>query len=244
MLTSKLALITGAGSGIGKATSLCFAREGAIVIAVDKNEQSAAEVKKAIGGQQHSAYEMDVSNSESIKKVVREILKVHKNPPSVIVNCAGITMDNFIMNMSEESFSKVLDVNLKGTFLVMQNFAKLLIDNNMKGSVVNIGSIIGKIGNIGQSNYAASKAGVELVTKSAAKEFGRYGIRCNAVLPGFIETPMVATVPEKVKNLFTKQICLGRLGLPEEVAEVITFLASDKSSYVNGASIEVTGGGL
>ncbi|EEB11304.1 predicted protein [Pediculus humanus corporis] len=211
-----------------------MAKENATIIAVDKNEQKT----------NHSAFKMDITKSENIHNVVKKILALYEKPPSIIVNCAGITMDSFMINMSEDSFDKVIDVNLKGTYLITQHFAKLLLERNITGSIVNVGSIIGKIGNIGQCNYAASKAGVELITKTAAKEFGRYGIRCNVVLPGFIQTPMVETVPEKVKEMFSKQIGLKRLGQPEEVAEVITFLASDKSSYVNGASIEVTGGGL
>lgn len=163
--------------------------------------------------------------------------------PSILVNSAGITRDNWLLKMTESEFDDVYKVNLKGTFLMTQLFAKAIIENNVSsGSVINISSIVAKINNVGQANYAATKAGVISFTKVASKEFGKFNIRVNAVLPGFIDTPMITTVPDNIRNKFIEQCPLKRLGNPNEVAEVIAFLASEKSSYVNGAAIEVTGG--
>lgn len=197
--------------------------------------------------------------------------------PTIVVNAAGITRDNFILKLDEQSFDDVIRTNIKvscwsfcvftlqccnfylflsffffpvsyfighqGSFLIMQEFANAIVERNLSNSsIINLGSIIGKVGNIGQVNYAASKAGVEAMTKTAAKEFGKFGIRANCILPGFIDTPMTETVPQKVRDIMMMQCPLRRFGRPEEVAEVISFLASDRSSYINGASIEVTGG--
>lgn len=184
-----------------------------------------------------------MSNKESVRNGLSDILAKFNQPPSILVNAAGITKDNFLLKITEEDFDDVIRVNLKGTFLMMQIFASAMAEHNVDdGSIVNVGSIIGKIGNIGQANYSASKAGVEAMTKTACKEFGKFHIRVNAVLPGFIDTPMTAPVPQKVKDLMIIQCPLRRFGDPNEVAEVIAFLASNKSSYINGASIEVTGG--
>ncbi|KAF2884174.1 hypothetical protein ILUMI_22001 [Ignelater luminosus] len=244
----KLTFVTGAGSGIGRAACQILAREGARIIAADRNINSANQVVEAISKKQpssikHLSLNIDVSQSESIKNALKQVLDVYKEPPTVIVNCAGITRDNFLLKLSEQDFQEVIDVNLKGTFLTTQIFAQAIVEKQLtNASIINIASIVGKYGNIGQANYSASKAGVELITRTAAKEFGQFGIRCNAVLPGFITTPMTDAVPDKVKAKFLAVIPCKRLGEPEEVAEVITFLASDKSSYINGASIEVTGG--
>ncbi|KAI4458791.1 short-chain dehydrogenases/reductases family member [Holotrichia oblita] len=246
IVAGKLAFVSGAASGIGRATCQILAREGAIVIGADKNKKGAQETIENISKlheNNHFSLEISVSDKKSVQNVLQQIIQQYKKPPSIVINCAGITRDNFLLKLSEEDFNEVIDVNLKGTFLVVQTFAKALVDNGINsGSFVNMASIIGKIGNMGQTNYAASKAGVELFTKSAAKEFGKFGIRCNSVLPGFILTPMTETIPEKVKMKLLSTIASNRYGKPEEVAEVIAFLASDKSSYVNGASIEVTGG--
>jgi len=243
----KLAFVTGAGSGIGKATCQILAREGASIIAADRNAKSAEEtlnlISESSSGKSHLSLSIDVSQSASIKDALKKVLDTYKEPPSIIVNCAGITRDNFFLKLSEADFQEVIDVNLKGTFLVTQTFAQAIVEKKVpKASIINIASIVGKYGNIGQANYCASKAGVELLTKTAAKEFGQFGIRCNAVLPGFIKSPMTAAVPDKVMTKVMPLIPCKRMGEPEEVAEVITFLASEKSSYVNGALIEITGG--
>jgi len=246
IVAGKIAFVTGAGSGIGRAVCQVLAREGARVIAADQNGMAAQETKGLIsdvGAKDHISVCVDVSMAESVNTAISDAIQHYSQPPSVVVNSAGLTRDNFLLKMDEQWFQKVLDVNLKGTFLVVQTAVKAMIDAKVSGgSVINIASIVGKTGNIGQCNYAASKAGVEAFTKTAAKEFGQYGIRCNAVVPGFIKTPMTETVPEKVLQKIIPFIAVRRMGKPEEVAEVIAFLASDRSSYVNGASIDVNGG--
>ncbi|CAH6790031.1 H2-Ke6 [Phodopus roborovskii] len=144
--------------------------------------------------------------------------------------------------MSEEDWDRVIAINLKGTFLVTQAAAQALVSSGCRGSIINISSIIGKVGNIGQINYASSKAGVIGLTQTAARELGRHGIRCNSVLPGFIATPMTQKMPEKVKDKVTAMIPLGHMGDPEDVADVVAFLASEDSGYITGAAVEVTGG--
>ncbi|XP_078045040.1 estradiol 17-beta-dehydrogenase 8 isoform X2 [Augochlora pura] len=245
MVADKLALVTGAGSGIGREVCRILANRGAKVIAADQNLQSAQQTVQSLNDtKQHLALNLHVSKADSIKKGFKDVTSKYNKPPTIIVNSAGITRDQFILKQTESDFDKVINVNLKGTFLVIQTAVQYMLEANVnKGSsIVNLSSIIGKVGNIGQANYAASKAGVIALTQTACYEFGEFGVRVNAVLPGFIETPMTESVPDKVKNMFIKTISLRRMGKPEEVAEVITFLASGKSSYVNGASIEVTGG--
>ncbi|KAL7303650.1 hypothetical protein TKK_0003795 [Trichogramma kaykai] len=250
MLTGRVAFVTGAASGIGRAACAALASQGAKVIAADLNikavESTLATIQDA--GQYLLPVELDVRSRASVERALAAGREHYGATPSLVVNSAGVTRDNFLLKMSEAEFDEVLGVNLRGTFLVTKCAAQAMIqaaeteDTAGGGSIVNIASIIGKTGNIGQSNYAASKAGVEAFTKSAAAEFGQFGIRVNAVLPGFIETPMTDKVPDKVKQMFIKRIPLKRMGKAEEVAEVILFLASNKSSYINGASIEVTGG--
>lgn len=221
-----------------------LAKEGAKVIATDKNFKTAEETTASLEGSGHLALEVDVTSSHSIQDAFEKSLRHFLRPPMIVVNSAGITRDNFLLKLSSLDFDQVININLKGTFLVIQAAASAIIEagETNGASIINMASIIGKTGNIGQSNYAASKAGVEALTKTASMEFGKFGIRVNAVLPGIIQSPMTQTIPEKVKEKFLNRIILKRLGMPEEVAEVILFLASDKSSYVNGASIEVTGG--
>lgn len=241
LLLGKLALITGAGSGIGRAAAIRFAQEGATVIVGDRNLENAQATAKRLGAT-HMPVELDVTNSDSIQHVIEEAINKYKRPPSTIVNCAGITRDGFILKMDESDFDLVLKVNLKGTFLVMKHTVKRMSDYKVGGSIVNISSVTAKIGNMGQANYAPSKAGVETLTRVAAKEFAKFGIRVNAVVPGFINTQMTETVPEKVKEIMLNSIAMRRFGEPEEVSETIAFLASDKSSFITGASIEVSGG--
>jgi 17beta-estradiol 17-dehydrogenase/3alpha(17beta)-hydroxysteroid dehydrogenase (NAD+) len=242
LLIGKLALVTGAGSGIGRATCRVLAREGATIIAADKNEETATETIKALGPVTHTAIGIDIGSSDSIAKALSLAIDAYKRPPSVIVNSAGITRDSFLLKMPESDFDLVTNVNLKGTFLVMQIFARAMVEYKVGGVFVNLASIVGKTGNIGQSNYAPSKAGVEAMTRVASKELARYNIRVNAVLPGFVESPMTNKIPDKVKDIIKSSIAIKRFGKPEEIAEVIAFLASDRASFVNGASIEVTGG--
>ncbi|XP_078146584.1 (3R)-3-hydroxyacyl-CoA dehydrogenase [Centroberyx gerrardi] len=246
-LISRLTLVTGGGSGIGRAVCQRFASEGASVVVADISEESANEtlgsLSRDLRGQDHMVAVVDVSSKQSVEKLVTSIQGRFFQPPSVCVHAAGITQDDFLLKMEEEQFDRVIQVNLKGSFLVTQAVAQALVACGApKGSIVTVGSIVGKVGNIGQANYASSKAGVEGLTRTAAKELSRFGIRCNCVLPGFISTPMTEKVPEKVINKMTSLVPLGRMGEPAEVADVCAFLASDESRYITGTSIEVTGG--
>ncbi|CAB3257310.1 unnamed protein product [Arctia plantaginis] len=249
VVAGRLALVTGAGSGLGRATCQVLSREGATVIAADKNYDAAVETIKdytalASGSndRDHTAVELDVSDPSAVRNLLKTTLDQYKAPPTIIVNSAGITRDNWLLKLSQEDYDSVLNVNLKGTFLMMQTFAKAMTEAAAPGSIINFSSIVGKYGNMGQTNYAASKAGVIGMTQSAAKELGQFNIRVNAILPGFIETPMLKTIPDKVLKGFLKSVPLGRLGNPTEVAELVTFLSSDKSSFITGAAIDVTGG--
>ncbi|XP_074826770.1 (3R)-3-hydroxyacyl-CoA dehydrogenase isoform X2 [Natator depressus] len=239
-LRSTLALVTGGGSGIGRAVCARLAEEGALVAVADQNEVGAAETVRGLPrgepGQEHKAFGVDVSSAQSVGELMAQIQAQFSAPPRVCVSCAGITMDEFLLKQTEAAFDK-------GTFLVTQAVARGLVESGAPGgSIINMGSIVGKVGNLGQVSYAASKAGVEGLTKTAAKELARFGIRCNVVLPGFIATPMTDKVPPKVLQKFAGMVPLGRLGDPKEVADVCAFLASEESRYITGASVEVTGG--
>ncbi|XP_038198173.1 estradiol 17-beta-dehydrogenase 8 [Arvicola amphibius] len=246
-LRSALALVTGAGSGIGRAISVRLAKEGAAVAACDLDGAAAQDTVRLLGGSgseagKHAAFQADVSQAPAARRLLEQVQACFSRPPSVVVSCAGITRDKFLLHMSEEDWDRVIAVNLKGTFLVTQAAAQALVSSGSRGSIINISSIIGKVGNIGQANYASSKAGVIGLTQTAARELGRHGIRCNSVLPGFITTPMTQKMPEKVKDKVTAMIPLGHLGDPEDVADVVAFLASEDSGYITGASVEVSGG--
>ncbi|XP_041490459.1 estradiol 17-beta-dehydrogenase 8 isoform X1 [Microtus oregoni] len=257
-LRSALALVTGsgvpsqgAGSGIGRAISVRLAKEGAVVAACDLDGAAAQDTVQLLGGSgseagaprgKHAAFQADVSQAPAARRLLEQVQACFSRPPSVVVSCAGITRDKFLLHMSEEDWDRVIAVNLKGTFLVTQAAAQALVSSGSRGSIINISSIIGKVGNIGQANYASSKAGVIGLTQTAARELGRHGIRCNSVLPGFITTPMTQKMPEKVKDKVTAMIPLGHLGDPEDVADVVAFLASEDSGYITGASVEVSGG--
>ncbi|XP_059558004.1 (3R)-3-hydroxyacyl-CoA dehydrogenase isoform X1 [Myotis daubentonii] len=250
-LGSALALVTGAGSGIGRAVSVRLAREGAAVAACDLDGAAARETVRLLGGPgsekgaprgAHAAFQADVSEAGAARRLLEQVQARFSRPPSVVVSCAGITRDEFLLHMSEDDWDKVIAVNLKGIFLVTQAAAQALVSSGCHGSIINISSIVGKVGNLGQTNYSASKAGVIGLTHTVARELGRHGIRCNSVLPGFIATPMTQKVPQKVLDKVTGMIPMGHLGTPEDVADVVAFLASDDSGYITGASVEVTGG--
>jgi 3-oxoacyl-[acyl-carrier protein] reductase len=242
LLEGKNALITGAGQGIGKAISLTFAKEGANVAVCDVNEAAAqetvAEIKKL--GRESEFYKVDVSNAQEVKEVVDKVLD-NFSTVDILVNNAGITRDTLLIRMEEKDWDLVLNVNLKGTF----NFTKAVSRSMMKqrsGKIVNIASVIGLIGNAGQVNYAASKAGVIALTKSVAKELASRGITVNAVAPGFIQTAMTDKLPEEIKQAMLKQIPMGEFGSPQDVANVVLFLASDLARYVNGQVVQICGG--
>lgn len=260
MLSNKLAVVTGSSSGIGKAIAKLFAKNGANLCLVDLANDSLLKVADEIKTENKnskievSTYICDVSNSNDVTSLFKNIKETHSalKVPNVIVNSAGIVRDQFILKMSEKDFDKVIQVNLKGTFLISQCATRGLVESLLEkqdgldaktyASIINIASVIGKFGNHGQANYAASKAGVEGLTKTFAKEMGKYNIRCNAILPGFITTPMTHHVPQKNLDIIKKAIPLRRMGSPEEIAELALFLASDASSYITGASIECSGG--
>ncbi|CAG0881283.1 unnamed protein product, partial [Darwinula stevensoni] len=243
-LWNKLCIVTGAGSGIGRAICRLIAEEGGAVIAADRNGRAAEETIASLTSDlAHEAVSIDVASKTTVLELMRGIESRKIPGPSVLINCAGVTRDNFLLKMDEESFTDVLNVNLKGTFLMTQAVAHLMIKKGITdGSVVNFSSVVAKHGNMGQCNYAASKAGVEAFTKTAAKELAQYGIRVNAVVPGFTATPMTATVPDKVIQKLLSLTPLRRMARPEEIAEVAVFLASKRSSYITGACIDVTGG--
>ncbi|XP_013072181.2 estradiol 17-beta-dehydrogenase 8-like isoform X1 [Biomphalaria glabrata] len=232
------------GSGIGKAVCSVLAREGARVAVTDINKSSAQETVLSLPNSSlHEAFEINVSSSTEVTNLLENIEKRFKSVPCIAVHAAGITRDNFLLKLDEQSFDEVINVNLKGTFLINQAVGRAMQKARIEnGSIVNISSIVGKNGNVAQTNYAASKAGVIGFTKSAAKELARYNIRVNAILPGFIETPMTEKVPENIMQMITALIPLKRTGQPQEIAEVCAFLVSPKSSYITGEAIEVTGG--
>jgi len=241
-LTGKLALVTGGGSGIGRAVCQVLARENARVVVADINMAASRDTIQTLKQNQHLPLVSDVSKSSSVQSCFQKILEEYSVSPDIVVNSAGITKDGWLLRMKEKDFDQVVDINLKGTFLVSQAAASAMKEAGIKGSIVNIASIVGKTGNLGQANYSASKAGVIGFSKTAAKELGQFGIRVNVILPGFIKTPMTDVVPEKIKSQLITRIPLGRLGDPTEIAEVAAFLASYKSSLMTGAVLEVTGG--
>ncbi|NXO01296.1 DHB8 dehydrogenase, partial [Rhinopomastus cyanomelas] len=254
---------TGGASGIGRAVCSRLASEGARVAVADLDGPGATKTVQglptptpstqergggagvAAGDPPHAAFTVDVADADSVRGLLEQIQLRFGAPPNVCVACAGVTRDQFLLQLDTGSYETVLGVNLKGTFLVTQAVARALVAAGAPGSIIHMGSIVGKVGNLGQTHYAASKGGVESLTRSCAKELARYGIRCNVVLPGFIVTPMTHKVPpkvlEKVRGV-TGMVPLGRLGEPEDVADVCAFLASPDSSYLTGASMEVTGG--
>lgn len=237
-LRNKVALITGAAKGIGFATAKRFSEEGAKVMLADLHEGA---VTQAVQQLDHAQpYVLDVTDRASIQQVVDDIMARHKRI-DILINNAGITQDARLVKMSEEQFDTVIDVNLKGVF----NCTQLVIPHMlqaMQGAIVNASSVVGVYGNFGQTNYAASKFGVIGLTKTWAREFGQKGIRVNAVCPGFIATEMVKAMPENILQSIEQQSWMRRLGTPEEMANVYLFLASDEASYINGATIEASGG--
>ncbi|XP_050542221.1 (3R)-3-hydroxyacyl-CoA dehydrogenase isoform X2 [Daktulosphaira vitifoliae] len=220
MLLGKLAFITGAGGGIGKAICKQMALEGAKVVAADVNINQVQSTIEDLKGGEHRSYQLDICDTDSVNNVIQQICSHYLAPPTILVNAAGITRDNFLLKMSVQDFERVFEVNMKGTFVVTQAVCKQLVEKNLSGSIVNIGSIVSQKGNIGQCNYSASKAAVEVFSKTVALEMAKYNIRCNTVLPGFTITPMTDIVPEKVKNYFKSAVPLGRFAVSEAFIRV------------------------
>ena len=239
----KIVLITGGSRGIGKETAKVYAENGydvAINYVSDKTDVEGIKKEFQDMGVKCLMVKADVSNEEDVnnmaEKVISEFGKI-----DVLVNNAGITKDTLLMRMSKEDFDKVIDINLKGTFLVTKAVSKYMMKKRC-GSIINLSSVVGVAGNSGQSNYSASKAGIIGFTKSIAKELASRNIRANAVAPGFIETDMTNVLKDEVKESIGNQIPLKRMGTAREVAEVIYFLGTEKSSYITGQVINIDGG--
>jgi len=241
-LSGKVAIITGAGQGIGAATALKFAREKAVVIACDMNLDSVATVAHvcAEAGAEAKAFAVDVTERTQVDEMVAKVRGTYGRI-DVMVNNAGITRDARLQKMTLQQFDDVIDVNLRGVFHTAQAVVDTMIEQG-SGVILNASSVVGIYGNYGQTNYAAAKFGVIGFTKTWSRELGPKGIRVNAVAPGFIDTPILKTIPEDVLTKMRDQVPLRRLGKPEEIASIYAFLASDEASYVNGAVIEATGG--
>jgi 3-oxoacyl-[acyl-carrier protein] reductase len=241
-LKDKVAIITGGANGIGYAAAETFGKEGAKVAIVDFNEEQGSKSVNILKekGYETSFFQVNVANRDSVDEMVKSVLETY-GQIDILVNNAGITKDGMLSKLSIEDFQKVIDVNLTGVFHCTQAVLPAMISRG-KGKIINTSSVSGVYGNVGQTNYAATKAGVVGMTKTWAKELGRKGIHVNAVAPGFIETGMTAKVPEKILDQMKMMVPLGRLGVPEDIANAYLFLASEESNYVNGTVLHVDGG--
>lgn len=239
MLKDKVILITGSSQGIGKAIALRLSSMGAKIALNDipSQEENLKNAKQEIENSNY--YLADVSNYTEVERMIKEIEKDF-GKIDVLVNNAGINQDRTLAKMTEEEWQRVININLTGVFNCSKACLPLIIQS--QGSIINISSIVGQRGNFGQTNYAASKAGIIGFTKSLAKEVGRFNVRINAIAPGFIETKMAETIPEEMKMTVKKLTALGRFGTPEEIANTVSFLASPSSSFITGTVINVDGG--
>jgi len=241
MLEGRVSIVTGGARGIGKAIAMELADAGSDIVifdVLDEGVDTAREIEKK--GRKAGFYKVDITDLDAVNSVVEKVLEEFGRI-DILVNNAGITRDTLLMRMEESDFDLVVKVNLKGTF----NCTKAVLKPMMKarwGRIINISSIIGLMGNVGQANYAASKGGIIGFTKSVAKELGKRNITVNAVAPGFIRTPMTERLSDEVKEGYFKLIPLGRFGEPEDVAKVVRFLASDDAGYITGQVIQVDGG--
>ncbi len=241
-LKHKVSIVTGAAQGIGLATALKFAEEGATVVVCDLRPEGvdAAVALVRARGAQVMGFALNVTDRPALDAMAAAVKERHGSI-DVLVNNAGITKDARLQKMTLEQFDAVIDVNLRGVFHATQAVLPTMVSQG-SGVILNASSVVGIYGNFGQTNYAASKFGVIGFTKTWSRELGPKGIRVNAVAPGFVETPILATIPDKVLQHMREQVPLHRLGKPEEIANVYAFLASDEASYINGAVIEVSGG--
>lgn len=243
MLEKKTALVTGAGKGIGRAIALALAKMGVLVIvnyrgSKEQAEETVQKIREM--GQEAEAYPCDVSDFQAVETMMKTIVSKYGRL-DILVNNAGITKDGLILKMSEEDFDKVVDTNLKGTFHTIRHASRQMI-RQRSGKIINISSVSGVMGNPGQANYAAAKAGIIGLTKTMAKELGSRGITVNAIAPGFIETDMTAVLSESVQQNIQAQIPLGHFGKPEDVAAAAAFLASEEAGYITGQVLCVDGG--
>ncbi len=240
--TGKTAVITGGAQGIGKEISKRFTRANANIVIIDISKEKLDQTIKELANERTKvkAYQVDITDAEKLDIVVNEI-KSEFSSIDILVNNAGITRDALLLRMKEQDWDAVIDVNLKGTFLCTQKFARIMMKQR-SGKIINIASIIGQIGNPGQANYAASKAGIIAFTKSVAKELASRNINVNAVAPGFIKTEMTDKLPAEIVEKYKAKIPLDRFGIPEDVAEIVLFLASEQANYITGETINVDGG--
>ncbi|WP_137926615.1 3-oxoacyl-ACP reductase FabG [Cupriavidus sp. 2SB] len=241
-LAGKVAIITGAAQGIGAATARKFAQEGAIVVLCDLKQDAVGEVVAACreDGATAIGFGLDVANPAAVSDMVAEVV-AQFGRVDILVNNAGITRDAKLQKMTTQQFDDVIDVNLRSVFHVTQAVVDGMVERG-SGVILNASSVVGLYGNFGQTNYAAAKFGVIGFTKTWSRELGPKGIRVNAVAPGFIETPILSTVPDEVLEKMRNQVPLRRLGKPEEIASIYAFLAGPDASYINGAVIEASGG--
>lgn len=243
LLENKTAIVTGGSRGIGRAICVALAKEGANIVTCYAKGAAAAEETVAMCreyGVQAVAVQADVAVPGDVEALFAEALKV-TGTIEILVNNAGITRDGLLLRMSDDDFNQVIDTNLRGAFYCMRAASKLMMKKRY-GRIVTISSVVGVSGNAGQVNYAASKAGVIGMTKSLAKELGSRNVTANAVAPGFITTDMTEGLPDAVKEQMAKEIPLSRMGRPEDVADAVTFLVSDKASYITGQVLHVDGG--
>ena len=243
MLKDKVAFITGASRGIGKAICMTLSEAGADIAGIDLNIEELNIAMKEVAdatGRKTIALQADVGDIASVGKAVEESIRIF-NRINILVNNAGITRDNIILRMKDEEWDRVIRTNLTGTFNCTKAVIKGMVKNR-EGRIISIASIVGVMGNAGQANYAASKAGIIGFTKSIAKEYANRGITANAIAPGFIETDMTKALTEDVRNTLINQIPAGRLGMPEDIANAVKFLASGEAAYITGQVIHVNGG--
>ena len=241
-LSGKIALITGASRGIGQSISIILAQNGAHVICVSRNINDVQSVADKITNQKFvaSAASCDISSTHNVTELVKDIIEKHGRI-DILINNAGIASDNLLMRMSEDDWDNVLNVNLKAAFTAIKAASRTMIKQR-SGRIINISSVVGLMGNAGQVNYAASKAGLIGMTKSVAREFASRGITANCIAPGYIETEMTNKLKDEVKSSLNEQIPLGRIGNVEDIAYAVAFLASDEACYITGQTLAVDGG--